>query len=109
MPGPLKVGIIGIGQRGLQHVEHLSRLQADEEVRLVALADPYPENLDEQTIQARAKSYRQGETTLYDSADQMLREADLDAVWFVIPPNQHRGEIELASEFLHCASLRKHQ
>jgi len=98
MPGPLKVGIIGIGQRGLQHVEHLSRLQADEEVRLVALADPYPENLDEQTIQTGATSYRQGETTLYDSADQMLREADLDAVWFVIPPNQHRGEIELAAE-----------
>ena len=67
MPGPLKVGIIGIGQRGLQHVEHLSGLQADEEVRLVALADPYPENLDEQTIQTGATSYRQGETTLYDA------------------------------------------
>ena len=28
----------------------------------------------------------------------MIREADLDAVWFVIPPNQHRGEIEIAAD-----------
>ncbi|MDA1257923.1 MAG: Gfo/Idh/MocA family oxidoreductase [Chloroflexi bacterium] len=98
MAGPLKVGIIGIGQRGLQHVEHLSRLQSEEEVRLVALADPFPENLGEENIQSRAVSYTQGDTALYGSAIEMLREADLDAVWFVIPPNQHRGEIELAAE-----------
>ena len=64
----------------------------------MTLADPYPENLDEQSIQARATSYRCGKTTLYDSADQMLREANPAAVWFVIPPNQHRSEIELAAE-----------
>ena len=98
MAGPLKVGIVGVGQRGLQHVEHLSRLQAEEEVRLVALADPFPENLEEQSIQSRAPSYRQGDATLYGSAGEMLREADLDAVWFVIPPNQHGGEIEIAAE-----------
>ena len=98
LQGPLKVGVIGVGQRGLQHVEYLSRLQADEEVQLVALADPYPENLEEQSIQTRASTYRQGETTLYGSAHQMLQEAELDAVWFVIAPNLHKGEIQLATE-----------
>jgi predicted dehydrogenase len=97
MPGPLKVGVIGGGQRGLQHVEYLVRLQADDEVRLVALADPQPENLEEGSIQTRASTYRQGETKLYGSAHQMLQEAEIDAVWFVIPPNLHKGETQLAT------------
>lgn len=94
MAGALKVAVIGVGQRGLQHVESLSRLQADEEVQLAALVDPYEENLGEETIQSKAPSYKQGSTRLYNDVDEMIADARPDAVWFVIPPNQHRGEIE---------------
>ena len=46
MAGPLKIGVVGVGQRGLQHVEALAQLQREEVVNLTALADPFPENLD---------------------------------------------------------------
>ena len=34
MAGPLRIGVIGVGQRGLQHVEALAQLQREEVVRL---------------------------------------------------------------------------
>jgi predicted dehydrogenase len=94
MAGALKVAVVGVGQRGLQHLESLARLQADEEVQIVALADPFEDNLAEAKIQSIAPTYRQGATQLFTDVDEMVDTAQPDAVWFVMPPNQHRGEIE---------------
>ena len=42
MTGPLRIGLIGVGQRGLNHISALTKLQQDEIVQITALADPYP-------------------------------------------------------------------
>lgn len=97
MAGAVKVALMGVGQRGLQHVESLAKLQEAEEVRLVALADPFPDNLAEEKIRTRAPSYRQGGTELFTDFDEMVSTAKPDAIWFVMPPNQHRGEIQRAA------------
>ncbi len=98
MAGPLRVGLIGVGQRGLQHVNSLTKMQGDEIVQITALADPFTENLEESKIKGFAPDYSSGGVKLFDSARGMIESGLVDAIWFVIPPNQHRGEIELAAE-----------
>ena len=94
MATALKVALVGVGQRGLHHVECLSQLQAEEEVQLTALVDPFADNLAEEKIRTRAPTYSQGGTQLFNDVDEMIDAVNPDAVWFAMPPNQHRGEIE---------------
>lgn len=98
MAGPLRVGVAGVGQRGLQHVNALAQLQQEEVVRIAALADPFPDNLAEDKIRKAAPSYSQRDVKLYTSVREMIDDANLDAIWFAIPPNQHRGEVEYAAQ-----------
>ena len=98
MAGPLRVGLVGVGQRGLQHVQSLVDMQSDEIVQLAALADPYPENLEDSKINRFVEGYSSANITMLDSADAMIESGLVDAIWFVIPPNQHKGEIERAAE-----------
>lgn len=93
MSTPIKVAVAGVGQRGLQHVAALVALQESEEARLVALADPNADNLVEANIKQKVPSYRQRDTGLFDSVDDLIKEARPDAVLFVIPPNLHKREI----------------
>ncbi|MCH7984824.1 MAG: Gfo/Idh/MocA family oxidoreductase [Chloroflexi bacterium] len=98
MAGPLRIGLVGVGQRGLQHVNSLVQLQQEEIVQITALADPFPENLDENKITGYVPDYSPAGVKLFDSADAMIESGLVDAIWFVIPPNQHRGEIERAAK-----------
>ncbi|HCI85386.1 MAG TPA: hypothetical protein DHV68_00940 [Dehalococcoidia bacterium] len=98
MAGSLRVGLVGVGQRGLQHVQSLVEMQSDEIVQLTALADPYPENLEDSKINRFVEGYSSANITMFDSADAMIESGLVDAIWFVIPPNQHKGEIERAAE-----------
>ncbi|MDP7485279.1 MAG: Gfo/Idh/MocA family oxidoreductase [Dehalococcoidia bacterium] len=98
MAGPLRVGLIGVGQRGLQHVNALTNMQSDEIVQITALADPYPENLKESKISSHVDGYSPAGIQMFDSADGMIESGLVDAIWFVIPPNQHKGEIERAAK-----------
>jgi len=98
MAGPLRVGLVGVGQRGLQHVQALVGMQADEMVQITALADPYPENLEDSKINKFVEGYSSAGIKMFDSADGMIESGLVDAIWFVIPPNQHKGEIERAAE-----------
>jgi predicted dehydrogenase len=98
MAGPLRVGLVGVGQRGLQHVNALTAMQKDEIVQITALADPYPENLAENKITQFVPDYSPAGVKMFDSADGMIESGLVDAIWFVIPPNQHKGEIERAAE-----------
>lgn len=97
MPGPLRVGVIGIGQRGLQHVRSLVELQSDEVVSLTALVDPYPENLAPEKINSFVPEYRDEGVGKFSSVRELMDSGSVDAIWFVMPPNQHRGEIEYAA------------
>ena len=98
MTGPLRVGLVGVGQRGLQHLKSLVQLQQEEIVQITALADPYPENLAESKVSAFVPDYSPVGIAMFDSAEGMIESGLVDAIWFVIPPNQHTGQIELAAE-----------
>ena len=98
MAGPLRVGLVGVGQRGVQHIRAMVQMQKDEIVQVTALADPYPENLTDSKITSYVPEYSSIGVKMFDSADAMIESGLVDAMWFVIPPNQHRGEIERAAE-----------
>ena len=98
MAGPLRVGLVGVGQRGVQHVAALTGLQRDEIVQITALADPFPENLEESKFKRYVPDFSSAGVKMFGSADEMIESGLVDAIWFVIPPNQHRGEIERAAK-----------
>ena len=86
----VKVGIIGIGQRGLQHLQALWNIGA---AQVAALCDPFPENLAEDKIRRYVEGYRQEGVGLYSAFDDMLAAGRLDAIYFCIPPGRHDGEV----------------
>ena len=98
MAGPLKIGVVGVGQRGLQHVEALAQLQREEVVNLTALADPFPENLDFEKVTRFAPSFSEAGVARYTDADELIEKAEVDAIWFAVPPNQHSGEVIRAAQ-----------
>jgi predicted dehydrogenase len=98
MAGPLRVGLVGVGQRGVQHVKALTQLQQDEIIQITALADPFPDNLAESKFKQYVPDFSPSGVKMFSSADEMIESGLIDAIWFVIPPNQHRGEIERAAE-----------
>ena len=98
MAGPLRVGLVGVGQRGVQHIRAMVQMQKDEIVLITALADPSHENLTDRKLTGYVPGYSSNGIKMFDSADAMIESGLVDAIWFVIPPNQHRGEIERAAE-----------
>ena len=95
----VKVGVVGLGQRGLQHLKALWQL-ADAEV--VALCDPTTDNLKEEKIKKFVPGYQQGSVGLYTCFDNFLNQGKLDAIYFCIPPSLHKGEL------IHAADASKH-
>ena len=80
MTGPLRVGLVGVGQRGLQHLKSLVQLQQEEIVQITALADPYPENLAESKVSAFVPDYSPVGITMFDSAEGMIESGLVDAI-----------------------------
>ena len=103
MSGPLRVGLVGVGQRGLQHVNAMVQMQKDEIVHITALADPYPENLTDDKITRFVPDYSSSGIKMFDTADYLIESGLVDAIWFVIPPNQQKGDIEQSNEYLKSA------
>lgn len=98
MASPPRVGILGPGQRGLQHLAALWRLQESGCVQVVALGDIYLPNLEEAKIRRFVPEYRQGTIRCYDDLDNLLDDEELDALYVCIPPNRHNGEVVRAAE-----------
>ncbi len=98
MDSSLRVGLVGVGQRGLNHLQQLVRLQGEEIGTLAALADPFQENLDPEKIKGYESNYDERGVRLFNDADAMIESGEVDVIWFAMPPNQHRGEIERAAE-----------
>ena len=61
------------------------------------MADPYPDNLSDDKIKKFVPDYSSGGIKMFDGADDLIESGLVDAIWFVIPPNQHNGEIERAA------------
>ena len=98
MTTPPRIGILGIGQRGLQHLDALWRLQEVGRVRIVALGDAHAPNLEEEKIRRFVPDYRQEKIRRYTTCDALLADEELDALYVCIPPNLHNGEVIAAAE-----------
>lgn len=94
-----RVGLVGLGQRGIQHLRALWQI---EEAQVVALCDPFPENLEEAKLQGFVEDFSMGSIHTSTRFDEMMEAGGLDAVYFSIPPNLHSGElVEAARSGLH--------
>ena len=93
-----RIGMLGIGQRGLQHLAALWRLQEAGLVRIEVLGDMHEPNLTEAKIRRHVPNYRQENIRLYTDSDALMAEDELDALYVCIPPNRHDGEVIRAAE-----------
>lgn len=93
MDTPIRVGMIGIGQQGLNHLRVLGKLQEEGLVKVVALCDISEENLSESEIRRYVAGWDGGALRTYTDTDRMFREEDMDALYMAIPPGCHNGEM----------------
>ena len=93
-----RIGILGVGQRGLQHLAALWRLQEMGLARVTALGDMYPPNLEEAKVRRHVPSYRQGQIRCYTAFESLVEDEELDALYVCIPPNRHNGEVVRAAD-----------
>jgi predicted dehydrogenase len=84
---PIPIAIIGTGNRALAHLSVLKSLPG---YKVVALADPTPENLD------RAATMTPGATTYSDYRKLLAERKDIDAV-VVITPSFLHAEVTVAA------------
>ena len=93
MSQPTRVAILGLGQRGLQHLRALWKLQSEGLVKIAALIDVFEDNLAEAKIQRYVDGFHIDD--LHTSTDfaETLASVPLDAIYFVLPPGVHNGEI----------------
>ncbi|MYB76814.1 MAG: hypothetical protein F4X83_06935, partial [Chloroflexi bacterium] len=93
MNSPPRIGMLGIGQRGLQHLAALWRLQEAGLVRIAALGDMHGPNLAEEKIRRFIPDYRQEKIRRYTDFESLIADDELDALYVCIPPNRHDGEV----------------
>ena len=67
-------------------------------MQLTALCDPWAENLAEQKIKASAPDYSPRSVRLFSKVDDIIAAKAVDALWFVMPPNLHKGELLRAAK-----------
>ncbi|MDE0076102.1 MAG: Gfo/Idh/MocA family oxidoreductase [Caldilineaceae bacterium] len=97
MTQPVRVALMGLGQRGLQHLKSLWALQAQGAVRLSALADAFTANLAADKIRNYVDGYRP-EGILHTTRFEELLSQELDVLYVCIPPNVHSGEVVRAAQ-----------
>ena len=91
----VKIGIVGLGQRGLQHLKSLCKI---ENAEVVALCDPTAENLVEEKIARYVDGFRMGNIKTYTGFSEFFSSSVVDAMYFSIPPSLHAGEVLRAAE-----------
>lgn len=93
----IRVGLLGLGQRGLQHLKALWTLQEEGLAAVVALGDAFPQNLDEDKIQRHVPGFS-AEKVVRSSDFTALLDAKPDALYICLPPNVHNGEVIEAAQ-----------
>jgi len=102
MSKPVKVGVLGLGQRGLQHLKALWALQEAGRAEVVGLCDVYEPNLDPDKLATFVPGFQADSAARHTSFDRMLSDTKPDAVYVCIPPGVHNGEvIEAAQKGIH--------
>jgi predicted dehydrogenase len=93
MTQPIKIGVLGLGQRGLQHLNALWKLQTEGLVKICALIDAFEENLAEAKLRRYVNEFQMGDIYASTDFDRTLTDVALDAIYFAIPPGVHNGEL----------------
>ncbi len=91
----VSIAVVGLGQRGLQHLNALWQL---DEARIVALCDPFAGNLAENKIQQFVEGFSLDGIRTYGTFADLLTAGGFDAIYFAIPPSLHRGELLQAAQ-----------
>ncbi len=102
MNQPIRIGILGLGQRGLQHLNALWRLQSEGVAEIVALIDAFEDNLVGTKLQRFVEGFQLND--IYTSTDfkGTIGKIPMDAIYFAIPPSRHNGEV------IHAANVGLH-
>ncbi len=93
----LRVGILGVGQRGLQHLGELCSLQKAGLIRVAALCDAWADNLSTSKIQSYIPEYLSEGVKLYTSFQEMISQNIIDVLYICLPPGTHNGEVIAAA------------
>ena len=91
----VRIAVVGLGQRGLQHLNALWQL---DEAQVVALCDPFPDNLTEDKIRRFVDGFSLDGIRTYGAFADLLAAGGFDAIYFAIPPSLHRGELLQAAQ-----------
>lgn len=92
MADALRVAVVGLGQRGLQHLRALWTLQDRGDVAVVALCDASPGNLTSEKIGRFVEEYVDSKLRTTTAFAEVMA-AKPDAVYFAIPPGFHDGQV----------------
>ena len=90
----VRIAILGLGQRGLQHLAALWKI---DDADVVALCDPFPENLGEAKIQGFVDGFAMGDIKTHTKFADLFGAGGFDALYLCMPPNLHRGELVTAA------------
>ncbi|MCB0060849.1 MAG: Gfo/Idh/MocA family oxidoreductase, partial [Caldilineaceae bacterium] len=94
---PVKIGMLGLGQRGLQHLKAVYQLQQEGLAQIVTLADAFPANVEPAKLQKYVPGLPTDKIQLTTDVDALLT-SEIDALYLSIPPNVHKGEVVRAAQ-----------
>ncbi len=94
---PVRIGMLGLGQRGLQHLKAVYQLQQEGVAEIVTLADAFAANVEPAKLQKYVPGLPTDDINLTTDIEALLN-SDLDALYLSIPPNVHKGEVVRAAQ-----------
>ncbi|MCB0061425.1 MAG: Gfo/Idh/MocA family oxidoreductase [Caldilineaceae bacterium] len=94
---PVRIGMLGLGQRGLQHLKAVYQLQQEGLAQIVTLADAFAANVEPAKLQQYVPDLSTDEIQLTTDVDVLLN-SNVDALYLSIPPNVHKGEVVRAAQ-----------
>ncbi len=97
MERPVRAAVMGLGQRGLQHLKSLWALREEGIVEVVGLADAFVENLDAEKIARYVSGYSEDGLVRDASVEAVISSAAPDVLYVAIPPSVHDGEVVAAA------------
>lgn len=94
---PVRIGMLGLGQRGLQHLKAVYQLQQEGLAEIVVLADAFQSNIEPGKLQQYVPGLPTDDIQLTTDFDAVLN-SEIDALYLSIPPNVHKGEVVRAAQ-----------
>ena len=98
MSFPIRIGVIGLGQRGLQHLAALWQLQQEGALEIVALGDAFAANLTPEKLGQYVPGLPAESIERTTNTRSLINADLLDALYIAIPPNVHKGEVVAAAK-----------